>query len=128
MDKTFTLLHQLKENNSEKVIKMLNNDNITLQKEINDLKKLYENAKMQNTEIKNIQDENVNLKQQLNIFDQMKNENNKLISEIINLNEYKNKTDVIIQQLELDKNNLIKDNVTLIQDNQQLKRQLYYIK
>ena len=128
MDKTFTLLHQLKENNSEKVIKMLNNDNITLQKEINDLKKLYENAKMQNTEIKNIQDENVNLKQQLNIFDQMKNENNKLIAEIINLNEYKNKTDVIIQQLELDKNNLIKDNVTLIQDNQQLKRQLYYIK
>jgi hypothetical protein len=107
---------------------MLNNDNITLQKEINDLKKLYENAKMQNTEIKNIQDENVNLKQQLNIFDQMKNENNKLIAEIINLNEYKNKTDVIIQQLELDKNNLIKDNVTLIQDNQQLKRQLYYIK
>ena len=128
MDKTFTLLHQLKENNSEKVIKMLNNDNITLQKEINDLKKLYENAKMQNTEIKHIQDENVNLKQQLNIFDQMKNENNKLIAEIINLNEYKNKTDVIIQQLELDKNNLIKDNVTLIQDNQQLKRQLYYIK
>ena len=128
MDKTFTLLHQLKENNSEKVIKMLNNDNITLQKEINDLKKLYENAKMQNTEIKHIQDENVNLKQQLNIFDQMKNENNKLIAEIINLNEYKNKTDIIIQQLELDKNNLIKDNVTLIQDNQQLKRQLYYIK
>ena len=130
----FDILYKIKDANPENLIDKLREENDNLKKEILEFEKLKNFSFQQNLEIKDLKNENYKLKEQLKITDEIKQENKKLKDEIDIKNsminnqrirlEKKDEKDLIIEQLEKDKDNLLKDNIILIKDNGSLKQKL----
>ena len=114
--KTFSLLHNLKESNqNDQVYAMLSKENDSLKQEM-----CYIEQEMQN-----LQNENINLRNQIGLCEQLRFENKQLKNDLITktkaFQEQQNISEETIKSLQVDKDNLVKDNITLIKDNQSLK-------
>ena len=133
----FDILYKIKDANPENLIDKLREENDNLKKEILEFEKLKNFSFQQNLEIKDLKNENYKLKEQLKITDEIKQENKKLKDEIDIKNsminnqrirlEKKDEKDLKIEELEKDKDNLLKDNIILIKDNGLLKQKLNMI-
>ena len=114
--KTFSLLHNLKESNqNDQVYAMLSKENDSLKQEM-----CYIEQEMQN-----LQNENINLRNQIGLCEQLRFENKQLKNDLITktkaFQEQQNISEETIKSLQVDKDSLVKDNITLIKDNQSLK-------
>lgn len=128
LTKVFTLLLNWKNYPMlQDTIESLQNDNKRLN---NELYSLEQTLEIKDQGIQSIQQENIDLKKQFCFLDQLKLDNIKLneqLNEQHNLQCENIKYAETINALECDKDNLIKDNVILIKENDTLKRQLYEI-
>lgn len=118
ISKILSLLCNIKENNKNDLIcQRLSNENEILKSNIYSLSESFQN----------LQNENLRLRDQLHSYEQIKFENEKNLSNPNSFNfadqqkEYEN----TIHSLEVDKENLIKDNINLIKENQNLKKKLF---
>ena len=75
--------------------------------------------------MQNLQNENINLRNQIGLCEQLRFENKQLKNDLITktkaFQEQQNISEETIKSLQVDKDNLVKDNITLIKDNQSLK-------
>ena len=133
----FDILYKIKDANPENLIDKLREENDNLQKQILEFEKLKNYTLQQNLENKDLKNENFKLKEQLKIAEELIKENKKLKDEIDIKNsminnqrirlEKKDEKDLKIEELERDKDNLLKDNIILIKDNGLLKQKLNMI-
>lgn len=128
--KSMNLLRQLKaaaENEAEAEAMKVENSN--LKKDLYNLEQALLAKNQQCYDLESVQEENLTLRSQVGLFEKMQKENKKLLSELELKNSLINEQKEIddkINQLEIDKNILIKDNVALLRENDKLKKELYY--
>ena len=133
----FNILYKIKDANPENIIDNLRLENENLKKQSLEFEKLKNFSQNINLENKDLKKENYKLKEELKIIEQLNKENKKLKEEIeikksminnqrLRLEEKDNK-DLKIEELEKDRNNLLKDNIILIKDNGLLKQKLNMI-
>ena len=155
--KLINIINKYKINNNENVVDILKKENDNLKNEYKNLKNILQMKEKEIEKFENLQNENINLKEKLNKIDKLQIELNQLNEEIFiknniiedqrkrlekkenliyNYNKNKNTNNNNnnnnnsldeIAQLNIEKENLVKDNILLIKENGHLKKKINYI-
>ena len=154
--KLINIINKYKINNNENVVDILKKENDNLKNEFKNLKNILQMKEKEIENFENLQNENINLKEKLNKIDKLQIELNQLNEEIFiknniiedqrkrlekkenliynynknkNLNNNNNNNNSLdeIAQLNIEKENLVKDNILLIKENGHLKKKINYI-